>query len=157
MAIIMMCLGLIWGVKVYLDMLKGKWIFAYNWEKIFRLWKSLIARFSYSISELLDQTTNDVTTKDLEVIRQIQGLEFQEIKKKVNECMIANEADRQVVEEVLDRIGSTVTESEIESLAHAIELLEQSAALHQASHKEKKILLYKLLPLLCGAIAILFW
>lgn len=152
----LICLSLCICVKKYIGRLKSRGEFASDWSNIFRTWRDSILHFSFSVDELIAYISENASTSSLSASLNIKDKSLEEIIVWIKTAE-AEERDRQTVLDVLSKVGESFKETEAESLAHAADSLRESASANREKVKEKQELLYKLTPLLCGAIAILLW
>ncbi len=153
----MIVLSICWGVRIYLKTLESQLEYLKDWEKIFRLWREWITRFSSSVDELISQTVSDTLTADLGVAKEMKGKTINDLLSLIQANQKIQTSDKQVIAEVLKNIGNSMVECELESLSYTISKLQILIVEREKTLKERKGLIFKLTPLLCGALAIILW
>lgn len=142
---------------VYVKIQERKLQFISDWIKILRLWQNWILLFTYSVDELIKRTGSDASTSKLYVTDQIKGQNIENIKFFVENFPYACEEDKQDIVSVLNNIGSSLAENEAKELSYAVLKLEQKMATLEKTVKERKSLIIKITPLICGTLAIVLW
>lgn len=149
--------SVLWCVRIYIRELEEQLIYFKDWEKIFRAWSEWLERFSISVDELIEQTATNPITCELSMAKQMQGHTIQEISSAILGRKGVVAWENEVILEVLQNIGNSMIGKEIESLDYAVNNLQKIILDRQNILKERKKLLYKLTPLLCGGLTIILW
>lgn len=156
-AIILITGSVIWFVRIYIKGLENQLCYFRDWEKIFRAWSEWISRFSVSVDELIEQTVLNSLTCDLSVSKTFKDKTFSSIVADVGTRRDINPSENEVILEVLQNIGNSMVEKEINNLTYATEKLQEVIQKRENLLKERRNLLYKLAPLLCGGLAVVLW
>ncbi len=157
LGILLLLLGALQCVRIYTTELKKQLIWLRDWERIFSCWKDWIERFSYSIDELIEQTSKDILTCKLESSNLMRGENAEQLIARISGCKEFALQDKQLVVSTLQEMGNSLTEKEIESLDRSIDILRNRIKESEKTVKERTALLYKLVPLMCGAVSVILW
>ena len=149
--------SIFWGARNYIRMLEFRFEWLKEWEMIFRAWREWISYYSYSVDELIYKTTDEDRLKCFSVCESIRGKNLNEIISDVLKEQLILDKDKQIVVDVLSKIGESMLNTEIDGLAQAISKLSDAVENCGSILQERKVLVYKLTPLLCGVLFVLLW
>ncbi len=157
LGIIFLFSGSMWGVKTHLDTYKEQISQLKQWQKILDLWRIWLVDYSYSLEELLEQTGQNVATKHLPLANTIKFLNLKEIILFLKTDSNLPEEQRSVLIQLFREFGRTLKEDQANELKRCSHNLAETLNQKEKTIKERSALLYKLTPLLIGAVAIMLW
>ena len=149
--------GALWSVKLYTAYLHKQLELLCDWEKIFRCWKDWMVRFSFSVDELIGYTAKDIATSCLASARQMENENIRQLIDRLSCESILPQEELEIIIVTLRELGNSLTENELEGLDRSICSLQEKITEREKTVKERTALLYKLIPLLCGALAVVLW
>ena len=150
-------LSIFWGARKYVEILESRLDWLKGWEAILRVWREWISCYSYSVDEIIQKTSDDEALCGFSICKKICKKRIEDILEDTRNEPFVLEADKQIVINVLLRIGNSMLDIEVEVLTSAIAKLSESVEKCNCILKERRVLVYKLTPLLCGAIFVLLW
>lgn len=157
LGIILLFVGAIRSVKLYTAYLHKQLEVLCDWEKIFRCWKDWMVRFSFSVDELIRYTAQDIATSSLTSAQQMENENIRQLIDRLNCESVLPKDELEIIIVTLREIGNSLTENELEGLNRSICSLQEKITEREKTVKERTALLYKLIPLLCGALAVVLW
>ena len=157
LGILLVFVGAIRITHLYILRLKDQLKFLQDWEKIFRCWKDWIERYSYSLDELIYQTTVDPLTSKLNNTYFLKDKTVSQLIDSLSEDVTIPADDITIVMDLLGEFGGSVMEHELAGLDRSIDKLQLKITEREKTVRERAGLLYKLVPLLCGALAVILW
>ncbi len=122
-----------------------------------RYWKDWIEQYRYSVPELIHHTISDHKTKDFVIVSDFTDGSPEDLTTLVNCDNRLDEKSKEIIISSFQELGDTLSENGMKNLASKASQLKEILKEKEVTSKERSILLFKLVPLICGAIAVILW
>lgn len=122
-----------------------------------RYWKDWIEQYRYSVPELIHHTISDHKTKDFLIVSDFTDGSSEEMTTLVKRDKRLGEKEKEILISSFRELGDVLSENGTKNLASKANQLKEILKEKEVTSKERSILLFKLVPLICGAIAVILW
>lgn len=157
MGVILITVSGLWGTKSYVDFSAQQIRLLKEWLKIFTFWRDQIENYGFSVAEIISNLSKDASLQSLSVSRLIADKTPEEILAILQADNVLPAEQKTLIAEVIRELGTTLSRTQTERLVRAESALVTSIEEKEHCLKERSAMLYKLVPLLCGAVAVLLW
>ena len=147
-----------YGVVLYTRQMKQTLSELNEWCLVLAAWQEEIAAFGFAVDELGKRLADHPVCRSLALTEKISDRPMTEIAEYVagEECPLRAE-DKEYLTCVLSSLGSYLTETQDKQLGESVQTMKNRAREYEETVRRKCGLLYKIAPLVCGALIVICW
>ena len=153
----LMSIGCISLSDLYIKQLKHNHLRLLQWTELLGHWRAWITNYRYSLTELITHTFSDPPTADFVILKDIKLHTMDALIETLQGRGYLNAKHSSVLITAVSSLGQNFAEAELKQLSASIDVLNKLIKENEIVVKERTTLCYKLVPLLCAAIAIILW
>lgn len=147
-----------YSVIIYTGQIKKPVSELREWCTVLSFWKEQIGVYGYAVDELSGRLRTHPVYRSLDLCEKIGQGGMAEVITYASgeECSLSSDA-REIVLEILSSLGTHLAETQDAMLAESIGRLKEKLIESDKNMRQRCAVIYKIAPLLCGALIVLCW